>query len=315
MLVERYDSKNQIEWDEFVRNARNSTFLFMRSYMDYHEDRFKDHSLLFYSESRRLIAVLPATEHDGGIIKSHGGLTYGGFLLASKTSAIDVVEILGACVGYYKDKGFKKLFYKPIPFIYHTSPSQDDIYALYTREAKKIQCGLSSSIDLLNPKSFSKSKKQGVKNAKKNGVEVLEAGLELLDDFVTILNNRLKERHGTQSTHTLCELRLLMGRHPKNIKLYVAMLGNEMVAGVLMFYTGFCAHVQYIATTELGRSIGALDLVIATVMSGTDKSIRWFDFGVSTEGEKCIVNTGLLSQKEMFGARSVVYELYELSLS
>ncbi|MAF32101.1 MAG: GNAT family N-acetyltransferase [Magnetococcales bacterium] len=315
MLVKKYDSSAQVEWDEFVRNARNSTFLFMRSYMDYHADRFTDHSLLFYSENGRLIAILPATQHKDGTIKSHGGLTYGGFLLAPKTSAIDVVEAFKLCIDYYKNKGYKKLIYKPIPFIYHTSPSQDDIYALHTQKAEKIQCGLSSSIDLLKPKAFSKSKKQGVKNAKKNGVEVLEAGLSSLDDFVRVLNYRLEEKHGAQATHTLDELILLMERHPKNIKLYVAMLNDEMVAGVLMFYTNSCAHVQYIATTERGRNIGALDYVIATVMSSIEGSLRWFDFGVSTEGENCKVNGGLLAQKEMFGARSVVYETYEINLT
>ena len=34
------------EWDNFVASAKNSTFLHMRPYMDYHSDRFNDYSLV-----------------------------------------------------------------------------------------------------------------------------------------------------------------------------------------------------------------------------------------------------------------------------
>ena len=56
----RYTQNKQTEWDDFVKVSRNGTFLFLRSYMDYHSDRFQDHSLMFYNEKNRLIAVLPA---------------------------------------------------------------------------------------------------------------------------------------------------------------------------------------------------------------------------------------------------------------
>ena len=49
--------------------------MFDRNYMDYHKDRFKDHSLLFYNDGK-LIALLPMSEHDEMLV-SHGGLTYG----------------------------------------------------------------------------------------------------------------------------------------------------------------------------------------------------------------------------------------------
>ena len=56
----RYTQNKQTEWDDFVKVSKNGTFLFLRSYMDYHSDRFQDHSLMFYNEKNRLIAVLPA---------------------------------------------------------------------------------------------------------------------------------------------------------------------------------------------------------------------------------------------------------------
>ena len=56
----RYTQNKQTEWDDFVKVSKNGTFLFLRAYMDYHSDRFQDHSLMFYNEKNRLIAVLPA---------------------------------------------------------------------------------------------------------------------------------------------------------------------------------------------------------------------------------------------------------------
>ena len=39
-------------WDDFVRRSKNATFLHLRNYMDYHRDRFVDHSLLFYQNGQ-----------------------------------------------------------------------------------------------------------------------------------------------------------------------------------------------------------------------------------------------------------------------
>ena len=56
----RYTQDKHSEWDDFVKVSKNGTFLFLRAYMDYHSDRFHDHSLMFHNEKGKLIAVLPA---------------------------------------------------------------------------------------------------------------------------------------------------------------------------------------------------------------------------------------------------------------
>ncbi len=43
--VVRYSPDHEPEWDDFVKVAKNATFLFFREYMDYHRDRFSDYSL------------------------------------------------------------------------------------------------------------------------------------------------------------------------------------------------------------------------------------------------------------------------------
>ena len=80
ITIVRYSAKEEItrEWDRFIEGSRNGTFLFFRAYMDYHKERFTDHSLMFYNDSK-LIALLPANEREK-VLYSHQGLTYGDLL-------------------------------------------------------------------------------------------------------------------------------------------------------------------------------------------------------------------------------------------
>ena len=42
------------------------------------------------------------------------------------------------------------------------------------------------------------------------------------------------------------------------------------------------------------------------------ESKRYFDFGISTEDLGRVLNTGLIAQKESFGARTVVYQAWNI---
>ncbi len=57
--IKRYSPADSQAWDRYVAKARNATFLFYRNYMDYHADRFTDHSLMFYV-GNHLHSILPA---------------------------------------------------------------------------------------------------------------------------------------------------------------------------------------------------------------------------------------------------------------
>ena len=55
ITIQRYIPDREDEWNRFVSASKNGTFLFDRRFMDYHRDRFSDHSLLVY-RGRRLYA-------------------------------------------------------------------------------------------------------------------------------------------------------------------------------------------------------------------------------------------------------------------
>ena len=80
--IQRYSENKKDIWNQFNKQSKSYLFMFDRNYMDYHQDRFLDHSLLFYDDEK-LIAILPLSEH-GDVLISHGGLTYGGFITNEK---------------------------------------------------------------------------------------------------------------------------------------------------------------------------------------------------------------------------------------
>lgn len=307
----KYESDQKSLWNQFIKDGKNSHFFFNRDYLEYHADRFKDASLLFFEE-KTLLAVLPGSRHDD-IFISHGGLTFGGLVIDKKIRTAQVLDLFSAAREYLQAHNFKILRYKAIPHIYHTIPAEEDLYALFRNNAVLIRRDVSSTIDLQNKLSFSGGKKNGISKAKKNNVIVTET--KDFTSFHAMIDAILSEKYQTQATHSKEEMELLANRFPENIKLHGAFLNGQMVAGVLMYTTNTVAHTQYMATNEIGREIGALDFLLNVLINETYFSKSYFDFGISTEQQGKYLNQGLITQKEMFGARATMYDTYELLLS
>ena len=130
--------------------------------------------------------------------------------------------------------------------------------------------------------------------------------------FWDILAGILMAKHKKKPVHTVDELRLLQSRFPDQIKLHVVRDGSEIVAGIMVYDMGHVVHAQYIASSETGKKTGALDLLIHHLITEVYADRTYFDFGVSTENGGSYLNEGLIFQKEGFGARSVVYDTYEI---
>ncbi|MDR2512093.1 MAG: GNAT family N-acetyltransferase [Bacteroidales bacterium] len=304
--IRRYTTTDKEIWDKFVQNAKNAVFLFERNFMDYHSDRFADHSLLFFKNDA-LLALLPANEEDDKLI-SHSGLTYGGWLLPRNFHSKDILDIFDILLDYLQKNNFNKLVYKSIPHIYHQIPAEEDLYALFKNNAELIARTLSSTVQLPVKDKFATLRQRGIKKAKKWGIHIRK-----MDDFIVfwkILEKNLSEHHHIAPVHSSDEIILLKNRFPNNIQLYGAFLGEEMLAGIVIFESSNVAHAQYLAASPKGKESGALDLLLAELIINEFSGKKYFDFGISTENEGKILNTGLLSQKEGFAARSVVYDTY-----
>lgn len=310
LSIQRYTPQQQAEWDAFVTESVNGTFLFLRNYMDYHADRFEDFSLIIRKENK-LVALLPANRKDN-LLNSHGGLTYGGFITGKETTTIAILEIFEAVISHLRNCGITQWIYKCIPYIYLRYPNAGDRYALHRFGAKQIACNLSSTIELSCRPRFAQLRRRGIRKAGKAGISINES----IDyaSFWKILNDNLQDKYGISPVHSLQEIQLLRTRFPQQIKLYTAQSGPTMLAGCVIYETGPVAHAQYISASPEGKKTGALDLLFAHLIENVYASCRYFDFGLSTEDNGNYLNSGLLTQKEGFGGRGVTYDIYQINL-
>ncbi|EIK3663848.1 TPA: GNAT family N-acetyltransferase, partial [Campylobacter coli] len=297
MKIKKYNLNSKDIWNNFNKDAKNGLFMFDRNYMDYHSDRFMDNSLMFY-EDEKLIALLPCNVVEN-ILYSHQGLTFGGFIVDENMKQGKMLECFEVLKEYMKENNFKKLIYKSIPYIYHKIPAQEDLYALFRNKAELFRVDCSTTIDLQNVLKMSDLRKRCIKKAQKNKVEITSS--EDFNIFLILLNSVLQKQHGVNAVHSVEELKLLYSRFPQNIKLFVAKFNGEIIAATLVFIYENLVHTQYLAANEKAREIGALDLLIKTLMDEFAKSKKYFDFGISTENGGEFLNHGLISQKEGFG--------------
>ncbi|MEI6435922.1 MAG: GNAT family N-acetyltransferase [Bacteroidota bacterium] len=308
--LKRFEAADSDIWDEFLLRSRADTFLFLRKYMDYHADRFSDHSFLIYRKGK-LHGVLPGNRV-GSTFFSHQGLTYGGLVLSAAVTAAEVLHIFNLLNDRLGADGIQKVIYKPLPPIYQKFPMQEDIYALYKLGAVKIGCNLSSSIFQRQKIQFTESRKSGIRKSKQAGIRI-ETGDDF-HEFWTILENTLQNRHKTKPAHTVDEISRLQKLFPENIRFHVAMHGSETVAGCVMYIMQQVVHVQYISANAPGKQTGALDLLFDKLINEVYIDFPVFDFGSSTVGLGEFLNESLIFQKEGFGGRGTLYEIYQYNL-
>ena len=305
MEIRRYRREDKELWNSFVSKARNATFLFDRNYMDYHADRFDDNSFMFYHKGK-LKAVLPANVA-GDTLYSHQGLTYGGLLLDKKATVEDVLECFDSLNSWLRENGISKVVYKALPWIYQQYPSQEDLYALTWKcKAQLISRDIASTIVVDNKLKFAESRKSGIRKALSLNIEVGESNG--VDGFWHVLEDNLGNRYNAKPVHTASEMKLLMSRFSNNIKLYVAKMNGEIVAGTLIYVTPQVVHTQYISASVEGKKHGALDLLFDYIINKVYANCRYFDFGKSTEQGGAYLNEPLIFQKEGFGGRGVCYD-------
>lgn len=309
--VEQYKSSYKESWDKFILSAKNGHFMFCRDYMEYHSDRFIDHSLMFSNEGK-LVALLPANLANN-ILYSHQGLTFGGLILSADMKTSLMLDIVDTLIEYLKNNHIKKLIYKHLPYVYPLLPSQEDLYALHTRGAKLYRVDIASTIYLDHPLDFSHGRKDGIRKALKANLSIIKSND--YETFYLILTETLNTRHNATPTHSLEEIKLLVSRFPENISLHVTINHeNQVLAAVMLFEMNHWVHVQYIASSEQGKKAGALDLLFKELINKIYTNKKFFNFGISTESEGKVLNNGLITQKEGFGAMAVVHNFFELNI-
>lgn len=308
--ISRYSIDDKDEWDSCVTNATKKHFMFFRNYMDYHSDRFLDASFICRRKGKT-VAAIPGTILKDGVWASHAGLTFGGLLSDGSFGISETLALFNLLNEELKKLGACRVRYKPVPWIYSLKPSEEDLYVLFRLNAKLVARQISSAL-VPGMQKMEERRIRGARKAANCGVQIVES--KDFNAFWTMLAECLASRHLVSPVHSADELKLLAGRFPQNIRLFVSMMMDKMVAGTLLFITDKVVHTQYLATSLDGRKCGALDLLISRLLREPWMANKFVDFGVSCEQGGLILNEGLVAQKEGFGGRGVAYDVYEYNL-
>lgn len=315
LTVRPYAPGDAAAWDIFAKDALQGTFLHSRRFLSYHEDRFRDRSLML-EEGGALVGLFPAAEHptDPGCIASHPGITFGGVLHKGALRGKRMIAAFDEMTSHYAAQGYRSLLYKAVPAFYAKAPADDDLYALFRLGAKVVRRDLSSTIDLENRLPVSQRRRRGVKKGRKSGVTIVN-DISQLPEFWPVVEETLASRHGAAPVHSLDEITLLSERFPEHIRCVCATQGGRVIAGTVLFLAPTAHHAQYIASNPEGRDLSALDLLFEHCIDAAHASgARYFDFGISTEDGGRVLNEGLYAFKSEFGAGSTVHEFHELAL-
>lgn len=306
MEVRRFAPSLSDDWASVLHHSRNGVFLFERDYMEYHSDRFTDFSAVAYFEGSP-VAILPASiDMSTGHAYSHAGLTFGGVVVTKELRGDISISAVHAILDALKTWGANRLTLKLLPPVFASYPSSEIDYALWLRNFSLVRKDLSSVLPLEDRLDFNRLKIRSAAKAKKMGVFVSNGEVAA---FHRMLSSVLNSQHGVAPVHSLLDLQLLISRFPDKIVLRSAVLKDEVIAGTLVFKYGHVWHTQYLANSDEGRKMGALDLVISSlIVEATEVGAKYLSFGISTDDSGRSLNTGLLWQKESYGARSIVHD-------
>jgi len=313
MRIIRFAKERESEWNSFLKTAKNQTFLFDRRYMDYHSDRFTDHSLMIY-EDKKLIGLFPANEV-GDTIISHQGLTYGSVIIKEDTKLPKVIGIFSSILRYYNENEKFKILYKALPRIYNKFPSDEIDYALFIAGAELSRRDIALVIDKRNSIKYSGNIRREAKKAQESGYKIVEER-NAQRFWNEILIPNLLIRFGKTPVHSASEMEILMDTFCDEIKIYIVEnKDGSPVAGTVFYLTDIVAHCQYIASNDEGRNSGALNFLFTTLIDHYFVDKVFFDFGTTNENEGRNINRGLLGWKERMGGRSVSHDFYVLETS
>ncbi|WP_179348183.1 GNAT family N-acetyltransferase [Winogradskyella pacifica] len=295
-----------------MKEAKNATFLFQRGFMDYHNDRFEDFSIMIYKDDQ-LYALLPANSVEDKVI-SHQGLTYGSFVLQDKSKFFYAFEAFKAMLAFYELEGFKQLEIKVIPTFYNSMPADELDYFLYKANAQLLKKDVLMVIDYAHKLRFQKNRREGINKALRSGLK-LKVDTNFSEFWNSVLIPNLDKKHGVKPVHSLQEIELLATRFPENIKQVNIYKDDKVVAGSTVFLTKTTVHPQYVSGNADKNAYGSLDLAYDFIINEMGDDKRYFDFNISSEDNGNKINEGLIFWKESCGARSYTANTYLLETS
>ena len=310
--VTRLNQANKSSFQQLYSQCAHITFQHSLKFLEYHEDRFEDHSVLILDNETPTGYLLAARDLlNNDVVISHPGATFSGLVVTSDIKGTRLTELLESVLTFYRFEGFQTLIYKDVPQIYYPHSKGDFTYAAFRNQAKYHMVQLSAVIDLTHENSFSSRR---IRTLKKNSTQLnISNEWSNLNRYWDVLSNNLWDKFRARPVHTLAEIELLKTSFDDSIELFTATQidQNEIIAGILVFKSSRVWKAQYISSSILGRDVGAVDFLIQKIMSSArEMNVIYFDLGTSNENSGLLLNENLYNFKLEFGAEGVAYEQF-----
>ncbi|MBQ7866650.1 MAG: GNAT family N-acetyltransferase [Clostridia bacterium] len=324
-LIYPYDESQCAKWDDFVmHHSVNGTFLHTRRFLSYHpEGRFEDASVMVYNK-QELCAVLPAAAQtvDGRrMLRSHPGSTFGGPVFGEELlRASRLVELVADLDAYFQQQGFEACELKITSDLFSTRPTDALQYALYhagyTDELEIAAClpveGRTHD-ELVAEYSF--NKRYDMKKCLKAGITFREIRTEEeIAAFYDLLCWNL-QKFDAKPVHTLEELLDFAHSRLKDEVIFLGVYDTDgrMVAGACLFHFAQTnvLHTQYLATApDVKGYVPSTFLYDAVIQTSLAHQVKTVSFGTSTHDRGRVLNTGLIQNKEGYGALHSLNRIY-----
>ncbi|MCI5847531.1 MAG: GNAT family N-acetyltransferase [Clostridiales bacterium] len=321
LTVVPYTPDHAARWDDFVLNhSANGTFLQSRRFLSYHpQGRFTDASVMVL-EGQELVAAVPAAEQmiDGQLwLRSHPGSTFGGPVIAPALlrapKLVEMIEALDDC--WVRRYAAAEL--KITSDLFASLPTDALQYALY-HAGYTDELEIAAYLPLCKPydqlrADYSFNKRYDLKKCEKAGYHDApipdEAGLSAFYDLLC-LN---LQKFDAKPVHTLSELRDFVF---DRLAAECAVLGvyndqNELCAGAFLFFFAQTnvLHTQYLATHPAARGVSTC-LYDSVIRAALSRGCAKVSFGTSTHDRGRVLNTGLIQNKEGYGALHSLNRIY-----
>lgn len=312
------------DWDNFVKeSAVNSTFLHTRKFYDHNPlNKAQDGSLLFLKKNK-IIAVFPSViyyKNGEMVLNSHLRATYGGVVVSNEVNVQAAVKIVEYIIQYARKRNVSTIIIRNPFRIFNTQLCDEVDYAMwyYGFKIKSRELEMVISLDRkiqLTKSQYHEDVSRNVKKAFRN-VKVFE--LSNLQEFWVLLEECILEKHGKKPVHDFKSInRLIENVGKEKVLCFGAYYNHQLIGGCVLFVANnIVLHGQYIAANKNFQYLKPNHALIDHVIEyGCNMGFRYLNLGMANEDEGKIINYGLFSLKEHFGAKGILRETMILNIA
>lgn len=319
MCIKDLDADGKIKIDDFILDERtNGEFINTIKYLSYHpEDRFFDESIIIKDVDSgviKCVMMAASTKENLDTIVSHPGTTFSGLIFDRKTKISEIDHMINMIETFYGQKHRRCIFKMP-PSCYSSQLNEEINYTLLKNDYRYGYTALSNIIDLskINNEDElfeiynSKRRNQVRKPIKKNEYDFIK--MDTIDESIWMnMNQNLKDKFNSKTTHTYLEIYELQNRFQNNIIPYVVKTKNqEYGAFALVYKFKNVFHTQYLDMNyDLSSEYPNLFLIHCLIKEAIKEEFRYFSFGASTENSGEYLNETLFSYKNGYGGGSIL---------